>query len=54
MRQRIKDSKNVKKIGKPLMPQVGFKKIEKVKETKVKRTEEEEDYYRYMGMHLND
>ena len=54
IRQEQKDNKKIKKIGKPLMVRLEAQKVKKQEVKKKVRTEEEEMYFKYMGLELNE
>lgn len=52
-RQKEKEMKQVKKVGKPIMKRVWAPSVKRDDVKVSKRSEQEEDYYKYMGMELN-
>lgn len=53
-KQREKAMKQIKKIGKPLMKREWAPPVQKVKEKVIKRNADEEAYFKYLGLELNE
>ena len=49
-----KAKKQVKKVGKPLMKREYAPPVEKIKQKVIKRSPQEEAYFTYLGLELNE